>query len=103
MLEFRHIDDNYDDKDHWPFVYFHGKAEDLATKFAEDSPTDICLANQKMPQMQVGEILHLPCKIYDEPALCVLHCVGVNFTKGRIALLSDPVGLGHAKCTQDWR
>jgi hypothetical protein len=103
MLEFRHIDDNPNDEDRWPFVYLHARAETLAAKFAEDSATDLCLANQKMPQMQVGETLHIPCEVYDEPALCVLHCVAVNSIKGRIALLSDPVGLGHAKCTQDWK
>lgn len=89
----------------WPFVYLHGKAEDLVrvlsyAKEWENSAPDIFVASKPMPP-EAGE---WSVKLYGIPAVAVIaRRDGTSHLCGRVALLDDQEGLAHARRPEDWR
>jgi hypothetical protein len=98
-----HIDDPAG-KCRWPFVYFHADAEGLVTALCReqgwDSAPDLVSGLDPFPYCD-GEYR---VSIYGRPGIAALrHQSAGSIAGGRVALLSDPVGLAHARRPENWR
>lgn len=89
----------------WHYVYLHGEAERLARRMQRendwsDGAPDLCVLDGPHPT-EPGEYA---VTLYGHHAVAVLaHTHGRQYLCGRVALLSDPVGLAHALAVNDWR
>lgn len=91
----------------WHFVYLHGQAEDLAEQMMAEkgwewSPGDLCV----LPDLdeQPTEPDEYRVTLYGQAGLAVLDSRGhPGRLSGRVALLSDAVGLAHARDVKSWR
>lgn len=118
MLKFIHLDNQ---KEllwfYWPFVYFHGQAENInIASFNEGGqPPDLCMASEPLhmhipcgedglPKPEWKGTASIPCEINGKPAVCVLSKdrIGGMFG-GRIAFVDDFEALQHVMQPQDWR
>ena len=117
MLEFSHRSEEKEKSKSfhiWPYVYFHGRAEDVNRKASEeggDAP-DISIANEPLakhyPHGATGDVA-IPCVIAGEQAVVVLSsnrsrvlCGRIVFG-GRIVFVSDIEAVRHAYTPYDWR
>lgn len=94
MIYLTHPDSNGASPHHWPFVYFHGRAEQLYADL--DAAPDLVTADRAKSDVSPG-VHH--CQVRGYPALLVLAADG----SGRVALLDDPAGLAHVLDVPAWR
>lgn len=106
MLKFSHRSESNEKSEFiWPFVYLHGKAEDMnmeAFRNGGDAP-DLCVANEPIENYWKDETVSIPCEAGGLPAVCVLSMRSGSFPSGRVALVSDLKALQHTCSVNDWR
>lgn len=89
----------------WPYVYLHGKAEELSGSMVQNltnvGADDIFVSDRPMPTVP-GEYTAI---LYGRTVIVVIaYSTGFSkFLKGRAALHDDPVALAHARRPEDWR
>lgn len=91
----------------WHYVYLHGQAEDLAGQMMAEKgwewgPDDLCV----LPDLneQPTEPDEYVVTLYGQAGVAVLADRGLsNYLSGRVVLLSDPVGMAHARDVKSWR
>jgi hypothetical protein len=95
MLTFTHPDQNKHEH-RWPFVYFHGVAEDCFCLY--DQP-DMVVGSESMANYKPGLY---PCSVDGNPGIVAI-AERWGAVGGRIALTSDEKALNHILKPDDWR